>query len=302
MCAMQSNDTGRTVFSCTLHRLIMAVMLMLTVTAAANPPSPIIHAYLLNIDKGNKMYTAFGHTALRMTCPEHGLDYCFTFEMDMHQSNYADVLLRKAKAGFAVVPTTKFLNEYSAEGRGVTESELNLTTRQKQEMWRLLDSEVKRGAAWTFDFIDNNCTTMVLYIIEKAIAPATIEFTKMPECMHGTRADVLDRISRESPWVRLALGAVLHGELSQPAHPMPMTAPEIIEEMLPTTVIVDSTKTRRMPLVTGCRTLLKNTVVAQPCPFKPWMAAVLTAVAAVTALGMMIRKRKKFNNNKNLSL
>lgn len=291
---MPSDSTGRTVFSCTLHRLVVAVMLMLTVTAAANPPAPDIHAYLLNIDKGNKMYTAFGHTALRMTCPEHGLDYCFTFEMDMHQSNYADVLLRKAKAGFAVVPTTKFLHEYSAEGRGVTESELNLTTEQKQEMWRLLDTEVRRGAAWTFDFIDNNCTTMVLYIIEKAIAPATIEFTQMPECMHGTRADVLNQISQESPWVRLALGAVLHGELSQPAHPMQMAAPEIIAEMLPTTVIADSTKTCRMPLVTGCRTLLKNTVVARPCPFRPWMAAVLTVVATVTALGIvMIRKRKK---------
>ncbi len=276
-----------------LSRLLAAAVLMLT-AATAVAQSSDIHAYLLNIGKGNKVYTAFGHTALRMTCPERSLDYCFTFEMDMHQSNYADVLLRKAKAGFAVVPTTKFLHEYSAEGRGVTESELNLTTRQKQEMWRLLDSEVKRGTAWTFDFIDNNCTTMVLYIIEKAIAPATIEFTQMPECMHGTRADVLNQISQESPWVRLALGAVLHGELSQPAHPMQMAAPEIIAEMLPTAVIADSAHKHRLPLVTGCRTLLKNTVVARPCSFRPWMAAVLTVVATVTALGIvMIRKRKK---------
>lgn len=286
-CPQRMNIPGR------LSRLLAAAVLMLT-AATAVAQSSDIHAYLLNIGKGNKVYTAFGHTALRMTCPERSLDYCFTFEMDMHQSNYADVLLRKAKAGFAVVPTTKFLHEYSTEGRGVTESELNLTTEQKQEMWRLLDTEVRRGAAWTFDFIDNNCTTMVLYIIEKAIAPATIEFTQMPECMHGTRADVLNQISQESPWVRLALGAVLHGELSQPAHPMQMAAPEIIAQMLPTAVIADSAQKHRLPLVTGCRTLLKNTVVARPCPFRPWMAAVLTAVATVTAFGIvMIRKRKK---------
>lgn len=286
-CPQRMNIPGR------LSRLLAAAVLMLT-AATAVAQSSDIHAYLLNIGKGNKVYTAFGHTALRMTCPERSLDYCFTFEMDMHQSNYADVLLRKAKAGFAVVPTTKFLHEYSTEGRGVAESELNLTTEQKQEMWRLLDTEVRRGAAWTFDFIDNNCTTMVLYIIEKAIAPATIEFTQMPECMHGTQADVLNQISQESPWVRLALGAVLHGELSQPAHPMQMAAPEIIAEMLPTAVIADSAHKHRLPLVTGCRTLLKNTVVARPCSFRPWMAAVLTVVATVTALGtVMIRKRKK---------
>lgn len=286
-CPQRMNTPGR------LIRLLAVAVLMLT-AATAVAQSSDIHAYLLNIGKGNKVYTAFGHTALRMTCPERGLDYCFTFEMDMHQSNYADVLLRKAKAGFAVVPTTKFLHEYSTEGRGVTESELNLTTEQKQEMWRLLDTEVKRGATWTFDFIDNNCTTMVLYIIEKAIAPATIEFTKMPECMHGARADVLNQISQESPWVRLTLGAVLHGELSQPAHPMQMAAPEIIAQMLPTAGIADSAQKHRKPLVTGCRTLLKNTVVARPCPFRPWMAAVLTAVATVTAFGIvMIRKRKK---------
>lgn len=283
-CPQRMNIPGR------LSRLLAAAVLMLT-AATAVAQSSDIHAYLLNIGKGNKVYTAFGHTALRMTCPERSLDYCFTFEMDMHQSNYADVLLRKAKAGFAVVPTTKFLHEYSAEGRGVTESELNLTTEQKQEMWRLLDTEVRRGAVWTFDFIDNNCTTMVLYIIEKAIAPATIEFTQMPECMHGTRADVLNQISQESPWVRLALGAVLRGELSQPAHPMQMAAPEIIAQMLPTAVIADSAHKHRLPLVTGCRTLLKTTVVARPCPFRPWMAA---ALAVATALGIvMIRKRKK---------
>lgn len=293
MYAMPSEYPQRKNIPGRLSRLLAAAVLMLT-AATAVAQSSDIHAYLLNIGKGNKVYTAFGHTALRMTCPERSLDYCFTFEMDMHQSNYADVLLRKAKAGFAVVPTTKFLHEYSAEGRGVTESELNLTTEQKQEMWRLLDTEVRRGAVWTFDFIDNNCTTMVLYIIEKAIAPATIEFTQMPECMHGTRADVLNQISQESPWVRLALGAVLHGELSQPAHPMQMAAPEIIAQMLPTAVIADSAQKHRLPLVTGCRALLKNTVVARPCPFRPWMAAVLTVVATVTALGIvMIRKRKK---------
>lgn len=286
-CPQRMNIPGR------LSRLLAAAVLTLTATTAVAQSSDI-HAYLLNIGKGNKVYTAFGHTALRMTCPERSLDYCFTFEMDMHQSNYADVLLCKAKAGFAVVPTTKFLHEYSAEGRGVTESELNLTTKQKQEMWRLLDTEVRRGAAWTFDFIDNNCTTMVLYIIEKAITPATIEFTQMPECMHGTRADVLNQISQESPWVRLALGAVLRGELSQPAHPMQMAAPEITAQMLPTAVIADSAHKHRLPLVTGCQTLLKNTVVARPCPFRPWMATVLTVVATVTALGIvMIRKRKK---------
>ena len=70
--------------------------------AASNPD--FIQAYLLVISEGKAFYSVYGHAALRMVCKEKGLDYCFTFEMDMNKSSYLDVFTRKAKAGFAPEP------------------------------------------------------------------------------------------------------------------------------------------------------------------------------------------------------
>lgn len=64
--------------------------------AASNPD--FIQAYLLVISEGKAFYSVYGHAALRMVCKEKGLDYCFTFEMDMNKSSYLDVFTRKAKA------------------------------------------------------------------------------------------------------------------------------------------------------------------------------------------------------------
>ena len=107
--------------------------------AASNPD--FIQAYLLVISEGKAFYSVYGHAALRMVCKEKGLDYCFTFEMDMNKSSYLDVFTRKAKAGFAPVPTSQFLDSYKQEGRGVKAFLLNLQPKEKQNLWKVLDEE-----------------------------------------------------------------------------------------------------------------------------------------------------------------
>lgn len=283
-------------FASRAPRLLVAVVMTLTLHAAA-AAQPDIHAYVLNIGAGNRIYTAFGHTAIRMACPEKGLDYCFTFEMDMSQSNVADVLMRKAKAGFAVQPTGKFIAAYRGEGRGVTEFELNLTLPEKQEMWRALDAEIQRGATWTFDFIDVNCTSMVLYVIEKALGTSRLEFGSQPPVMRqGTLADVLDSISDRSPWIRMALRAVLAGELDRKASPEKMASPELTAMMLPSATVIDDGGRRRR-LTKGAREVTAQTVAPAPCAFAPWMAAVLALAATVMAAGAVARRKQfKFNH------
>mgnify|MGYP000384638444 FL=1 len=141
--------------------------------AASNPD--FIQAYLLVISEGKAFYSVYGHAALRMVCKEKGLDYCFTFEMDMNKSSYLDVFTRKAKAGFAPVPTSQFLDSYKQEGRGVKAFQLNLQPKEKQNLWKVLDEEAMNGSVWTFDYTSVNCMSMVTYAINKAIAPAEVK-------------------------------------------------------------------------------------------------------------------------------
>ena len=166
-----------------LHILIGCVI-SLRLFAAVTPADSInrvaqdedfVRASLLVIGPGDSPVTCFGHAAIRMQCPTHQLDYCFTFEMKLAEGESLKFLTGQAKAGFMVASTPVFFNQYKGQGRGITEYDLNLTAEEEQTLWRNLDEEVKRDARWPYDFITVNCGSMCVWIIEKSLRGEHIE-------------------------------------------------------------------------------------------------------------------------------
>jgi hypothetical protein len=112
-------------------------------SAATSPDSThFVTASLMVISPGSEIYSVFGHCVLHMQCPSKDLDYVYTFETE---PNYLKFFAGKSKACFVAVPTREFLQQYKAEGRGVTEYALNLTPHEKQELWRALDEDMEEG-------------------------------------------------------------------------------------------------------------------------------------------------------------
>jgi len=271
-------------------------------TAAAGKPGGI-HAYIVNVGEGNEVYSAFGHTAIRMVYPNAGLDYCFTFEMDMRHSSYVDFLRHRAKAGFTVVPTQKFLRGYSDEGRMVEQYELNLTDTQKRQMWRTLDAEIKRGATWTFDYYTINCTSMTLYVIMKSLGDSKMTFTALPPCMHGTYNDVLEYMSENSPWMRIFWRTVLFDKINTHGDATEMISPKILAETLPSVMITDSAGVRRRLMAEDGRHSLSEAKV-NPAPFwlTPVKAGITLAIMALMLICRFIVVKAFTNKHKKLSV
>lgn len=263
--------------------------------AAANPN--YIHAYVLTISEGKAFYSVYGHAALRMVCKEKELDYCFTFEMDMDKSSYLDVFTRKAKAGFAPVPTNQFLDSYKQEGRGAQAFELNLTPKEKQNLWKVLDEEAMNGSVWTFDYTAVNCMSMVTYAINKAIAPSQIKWKGLPAVTKGALDDWMDHVSRRSPWVRLIMHAVLRNVQDGEAKPEDLLTPEMMMEVMPQTMIVDGKGNVRALCSGKPAQLLPQVYQDEPCWFRPWMALVLAVLIIVMAIWCY---RKRVINKKNV--
>lgn len=259
--------------------------------------SNFIHAYILVITEGRAFYSVYGHAALRMVCPSKGLDYCFTFEMDMSKSSNIDVLTRKAHAGFAYLPTQKFLKQYADEGRGARQYELNLTPREKQNLWRILDQESARGAVWTFDYTTVNCQSMVLYAINKAIQPRQLNFRSINPVLTGDFGEWIDYVNRNSPWVRLLMWSVLAGVDGSTVSPLDKMTPGMLAEMMADAEIADSTGTGRPMAKNAPQTLLRQTYIDKPCWFTPTMAVAAAVILMIAAI-LLLRKRKKKRENK----
>ncbi len=252
-----------------------------------------VHAYIMDVSPGKAFYSTFGHAAIRMTCPSKGLDYCFSFEMNMDVSDNWEVLARKAKAGFCMIPSQTFLASYQKEGRCVTAYEINLTPKEKQELWKCLDQNVSKGANWTFDYISINCLSMMFYAINTAIMPERLEFQHLPAITQAEFGEWQDYITRHSPWVNILLHTTLITADGNQVSAEDKITPEMLNEVLKETVIIDSCGQKR-PLILGKpRTLLPLTYQDEPIWFRPWMAVCLLALVGIIVAVIYYKRRQK---------
>lgn len=135
--------------------------------------SNFVTASLLILQPGESMYSKFGHSAIRLECPTHNLDYCFTFENDASGKNIFRYFTGNANACFMAVETSKFVNTYS--NRGLIQYELNLTLHEKQLLWMLLDEEITNREDVKFN-VYNNCTSEIFNILKACLIDENIEF------------------------------------------------------------------------------------------------------------------------------
>lgn len=252
-----------------------------------------IQAYLMVVGPGKVFYSVYGHTAIRLVCPKKNLDYCFTFEMDMHKSHYVDIFTRKAYSGFTAAKTEMFIDQYRKEGRSMSAYRLTLKPKQKQRLWQVLDEEVKRGSTWTFDYTTANCLTMALYALGKALMPEQVKFKRMPMAVYGVYGDWMDYVSRNSPWVGVIMHTVLSGVDGSTLTPEDKLSPDMLASVLPHAVIQDSIGKQR-PLVSGApQTVLPATFEDTPCWFSPKVALVLVALIVLLTAGLLYWKHNE---------
>ena len=136
--------------------LVAAIMLATSAAVDAQDKVPWTHpgpllpdssnfvtASLLVASPGEALYSSYGHCALRMECPVHNLDYCFSFEMKFDDSlqDYLSFFAGNVQSHIIAVPTIKYVDDYKKEGRGIKQYELNFSTHEKQELWRALDND-----------------------------------------------------------------------------------------------------------------------------------------------------------------
>ncbi|SDW73349.1 lipoprotein N-acyltransferase Lnb domain-containing protein [Flavobacterium degerlachei] len=132
---------------------------------------------VLTCGTGNESYSLFGHTAIRITDPDHFIDLVYNYgAFDFNTPNFVAKFTKGDLQYYAVAhPFTDFMNEYNYERRSVYEQELNIPYTLKQKLFENLNSSLASGEShYTYKFIDKNCTSMVVDIINKTLDTVAI--------------------------------------------------------------------------------------------------------------------------------
>lgn len=126
---------------------------------------------------GNESYSLFGHTAIRIKDEANFVDAVYNYgAFDFNTPNFVPKFAKGDLQYFAVVhPFTDFISQYTYENRSVDEQELNIPLALKQKLFENLNSSLASGDShYTYKFIDKNCTSMAIDIINKTLGSTVI--------------------------------------------------------------------------------------------------------------------------------
>lgn len=200
--------------------LKLAFLLLLTGTAGnafcavpENPDEDFVIASVMIASPGEELYSKLGHAFLRMQCPSHGMDFCFTYESEDAANKVMSFLSGKLRMGMQGIRTEKFLQHYLEEGRGVTQYDLRLPVSVKQNMWRILDGLVAEGMDLPYDYMERGCAYSVFRVICEALGERRMTISDWPADFDMTRREIVCSRLDDSPWTRLFLNIITNGPI-----------------------------------------------------------------------------------------
>ena len=200
-------------FSCSLLATFF-VFILAARAAEENQPSglPTLSSAakisLITCSPGDELYTAFGHSAIRILDPEVGFDRLYNFgTFDMSVGNF---YLRFARGDLlyqlSVDQGDADIEEHGALGQGVTEVQLNLTEEQKQSLFSALETNLApENRYYRYDFLLDNCSTRVRDAFEKITGTPVADKTVTGVTFRQMLDPYLERI----PWIRFGIYLLL---------------------------------------------------------------------------------------------
>ena len=253
--------------------------------------SNFVTASLLVASPGEAIYSQLGHAVIRMECPIHNLDYCFSFEEEPGMKGILKFFLGKTDAHMMAIPTAEFLSGYKNEGRQVTQYELNLTTHEEQELWRLLDNDYVDEEMRNFNFLQNNCSSVSLMAVENVIVDENIGFN-WPNKFKLNNGALMRNYVRKWPWLEfwsIFLGGSETDALWDNEQRM---CPEMLPVVLKKATLVDEKGSSR-PFIIGEKQLMPLVNEFKATSLTPtWVFGLLLLVVVLITLAQLKWKLK----------
>ncbi len=203
--------TKKNVMNRFIKKLIITLLLFVS----------IINSFSLELSKkaqisiitcvpGSELYTAFGHSAIRVNDPLQDIDFVYNYgTFSFNTPNFYLKFIRgDLNYMLSVSDYKRFMRVYEHENRNVKEQVLNLTQIQKQKLFDVLEkNKLPENKYYLYDFIFDNCATRIRDVFKKALNN-DIQFSDSTLRDISFR-EILESYLTESKWSRFGINLVL---------------------------------------------------------------------------------------------
>lgn len=204
--------------------LLFLVVLALPASGAPtqSPPSLSERARvsMLTILPGDALYSAFGHSAIRVRDPKQGIDRIYNYgTFDYRDPFFVPKFMYGQLDYFLSVAGYKpAMRQYYALERPVIQQMLNLRPAQRQALFRFLEINARpENRFYRYDFLFDNCSTRVRDALEAALGDS-VRFDYRASSP-GTFRHLLDPYVRNRPWLDLGFDLMLGPPTDRKATP-----------------------------------------------------------------------------------
>ena len=273
--------------------LIAGLCMPLNITHAQTAQVPeqvdsnFVIASIIIADPGDVLYSTVGHVGIHMQCPEHNLDYVFSYESEDARSKVLRFLSGKLRMGLAAIPYQEYLDMFRPQGRGVKEYTLYLPIEVKRNLWRVLDNHLMEGMDLPYDYMNRGCANSTLKLLMEGMDTLKISFGKWPQKFNLTRRELTEIQMKNVPWTWCFMNLICNGQIDAPCSKIDkvIMPADLIE------VLKDATVQGKPLMQKEPATLLPDNHIVKPCLFTPFVLSILvlllTVLCAVYKSGIM---------------
>ncbi|HCZ34554.1 MAG TPA: hypothetical protein DHV26_01345 [Cytophagales bacterium] len=278
--------------------LSVIVLLLSTMQVFAQEPTLSDKAEISIITCGpdpNELYSAFGHSAVRVIDPVTGIDYAFNYGVfDFDQPNfYLNFARGRNYYLLAVYNYIDFERAYKRDGRFIHEQVLQLTPTQRDKIYSfLLWNAQPENRTYRYDYYHDNCATRIRDILVNQLAgDLKIDSTSF-SAEHSFRQKT-DEYLGPLPWGDLGIDICLGLPIDRTMHANEyMFLPDYLESFTDRTQV--KSDSGWVALVKEKRIIAAATVEPWNSLVHPWLAFFLLLMIIIS-ISFFDWKRKKLS-------
>jgi len=279
-----------------LYRIRLGIILILSLLAvntySNDNLSEKAFISVITCSEGEELYSAFGHSAIRICDSENKIDYVFNYgTFDFNTPNfYLKFANGKLNYMLSYGYFKNFLPEYFRRNRSVNEQLLNLNQSEKQKIFNALVENYKpENRFYKYDFFYDNCATRIYKIITENIDGEIV--IKSDTTGNLSFRNYLHHYLINSPWTETSLNLLLGMPADKIAtHEQSTFLPDFLMNLLDKVEIKNGENTKK--LVKSNKVLLDRDIsqLSNKVFFTPILTGWIILIV-ITILSFLYRKK-----------
>ncbi len=191
-------------------RVVFFFFLLSFFSVKAEKISRYTEISLLTCASGKQLYSAFGHSAIRIKDPINRIDRVYNYGTFSFETPYFYLKFIRGQLNYQLSVSTfsQFMYEYQYEKRAVKAQVLELTFEQKQAIFDFLENNaLPENMFYLYDFFFDNCATRIRDIFPKVIGESFAYDTTFYQ--HRTFRHLYESYLDEKQWAKFGINLLL---------------------------------------------------------------------------------------------